>query len=761
MKAFSVFCILFAALLANAQVTADAGVNKEICLYDTLTLTGSGLNPGDTGTYSWQDLNSLATYTNTNPLRIAFSDSGKRRFVLTLEKTSRGITYTDQDTVDVLVNALPSFVFSAIPPFTYDMSPFGLTANTFIRAYSGDRSEFESDLHYFHFKSPSWISGGPPGVKSYVYEFGKYLRNDQIPKTGLRDSICAEYTDYKGCYNTNCKAIIIYPVPEVVLQNSTYAACRDTLSISAMVQKPIVKTGGIETFNCLSVPTGSGLNADSVIRFNALTKMHFLLAGSGNTPDPKMQGEYAIQYCFRDYATNATACDTAVLKILAPTTHKIDLPDTLCASVPMLMKTKTTLNGPGVWTGMGVTGNMLDPSFSPQINLYEGPYVLYFAFNDTASKCNSADTLFYRIQSAPEAKIVGPDTFRMCEGGLLQLYGNFRYAQNCLWQCDGDGVFYSPASLQTTYQHGRQDTAKGLVTLYLYAISHGACPAAADSLKLAVEAYPQFVISTRDPVQCEPAWLNFKALVRKPLNTALQYSWWFGNGDSLLAQTADSVQNIRYDQASPSFYNVRLQVSRRWGSGQAENCTVTLDSTGLVKVLPQPRAGFYASPGFFTTISSPEFKFTNTTSIRWGADQMRYHWQFSSSGKDTSTSKHPFFRYKPDTGIYHVTLQAMYLYSENGTSYACTDELTRILKIGLPVDCIKILDQQLLNRSIQVYFPFEGHFRLINAAGRTVISKYINASLTESMDISDWPPGVYTFYIYNGKKECARKFIKY
>jgi hypothetical protein len=181
----------------------------------------------------------------------------------------------------------------------------------------------------------------------------------------------------------------------------------------------------------------------------------------------------------------------------------------------------------------------------------------------------------------------------------------------------------------------------------------------------------------------------------------------------------------------------------------------------MVKVLPQPRAGFYASPGFFTTISSPEFKFTNTTSIRWGADQMRYLWQFSSRGNDTSTSKHPFFRYKPDTGIYHVTLQAMYLYYDNGSNYACTDELTRILKIGLPLDCIKILDQQLLNRSIQVYFPFEGHFRLINAAGRTVISKYISASLTESMDISDWPPGVYTFYIYNGKEACARKFIKY
>lgn len=549
MKAFSVFWILFAALLANAQVTADAGVNKEICFYDTLTLTGSGLNPGDTGTYSWQDLNSLAIYSNTNPLRIAFSDSGKRRFVLTLEKISRGITYTDQDTVVVFVNALPAV--------------------------------------------------------------------------------------------------------------------------------------------------------------------------------------------------------------------KIDLPDTLCASVPMLLKTKSSLSGTGIWSGPGVSGNMLEPSFSPQSKLYEGPYALYFAFYDTVSKCRSADTLFYRIQTAPEAKHTGADTFRMCEGGLLQLYGNFRYAQNCLWQCDGDGVFYNPASLQTIYQHGVQDAANGQVTIYLYALSFGACPAAKDSLKLLVEAYPQFVISAKDPVQCEPALLSFKALVQKPLNTALQYSWWFGNGDSLLAQTADSVQNIRYDQASPSFYNVRLQVSRRWGSGPDENCTVTHDSTGMVKILPQPKAGFYASPGFFTTISSPEFKFTNTTSIRWGADQMRYLWQFSSRGNDTSTLKHPFFRYKPDTGIYHVTLQAMYLYYDNGSNYACSDELTRILKIGLPLDCIKILDQQLLNRSIQVYFPFEGHFRLINAAGRTVISKYISASLTESMDISDWPPGVYTFYIYNGKKACTRKFIKY
>ncbi|MDI1234298.1 MAG: hypothetical protein PSX81_08455 [bacterium] len=217
---FNLILILFISFLsANAQVIANAGADKLICINDTLKVTGTGLNAGDTGTYTWIDLNSGFVVSATQKLSAKITTLTTRMYELYVTRTHNKVKYESRDTITITVSPLPSFIVSALPPRCYDNGNINLEKFAIARQ-GNDISKKFTDLHYFQrYKSPSWITGGPVGIASYVYSFDKFIANNKIPNTGLRDTICYDYTDSNSCYNYECRQIRLYPNPIVNLNS--------------------------------------------------------------------------------------------------------------------------------------------------------------------------------------------------------------------------------------------------------------------------------------------------------------------------------------------------------------------------------------------------------------------------------------------------------------------------------------------------------------------------------------------------------------
>jgi len=238
--AFSFFCL-------KSQVTADAGSDMEICIYDTLKKSGSGLSPGDTGSYRWRNLNSGGIVSNSQLLLLKINIPGPVKFELEVQKTSNGQTYTDRDTFELTVNLLPSFVFKGIPPRCYYDGAIQLTIQRIAVGKAGYNPAItDSSLRYYQNRSQSWITGGPAGVNPYVYEFDKFINNNQLPVSGARDTICYDYKDPKGCYNKECKPVRLNGNPTVVLRdNSVFCQTQGCLRLINWFYSPSIKLEGL------------------------------------------------------------------------------------------------------------------------------------------------------------------------------------------------------------------------------------------------------------------------------------------------------------------------------------------------------------------------------------------------------------------------------------------------------------------------------------------------------------------------------------
>jgi hypothetical protein len=174
---------------SQAQATANAGLDIELCYLDTLNAIGSGLNTGDTGTYQWKDLVSGVVYSNTSLLKLRIIYQTNRSFELRVQRVKNKKTYTAYDTMFVIVNALPTFMYAGLPPRCYDDGAINLTNIPLVKAFSGDKTISTTDVHYYQKKTPSWISGGPVGSNPYIYNYKNFIQNGSVPKTGFRDTI--------------------------------------------------------------------------------------------------------------------------------------------------------------------------------------------------------------------------------------------------------------------------------------------------------------------------------------------------------------------------------------------------------------------------------------------------------------------------------------------------------------------------------------------------------------------------------------------
>jgi gliding motility-associated-like protein len=373
---------------------------------------------------------------------------------------------------------------------------------------------------------------------------------------------------------------------------------------------------------------------------------------------------------------------------------QIDVPDTVCSSTAPFDLNNTNPAGPvGKWTGPGVTGRQFDPSMSPKTKQYEGKYMMKFEYTNPLTGCTASDSQSLLVQSQPEVKVLSPNPYQQCEGIPFDIDASKAWATGTNWTSNGDGDFNDSLQLKTVYNHGLNlDTSStglnGRVELLISTLKEGVCPVATDKLNLIIEPYPQFNFLADPEVQCEPAIVNFESVVSKPFNSPnLRYTWWFGNGDTMLKSTTPSPQNVKYDTAKRTWYDVTLIVENQWGAGSDQVCAVRKDSLGYIKVLPQPKAGYSSDPGFFTTVAFPKFKFFNETQVRWygGNTQtyMDYQWHFGTDNPDdTSTQYNPIHSYPADTNQYYVHLTSTLNYIYKNQLYTCWDTISQLRKIG-------------------------------------------------------------------------------
>ncbi|MFM6983267.1 MAG: T9SS type A sorting domain-containing protein, partial [Chitinophagaceae bacterium] len=117
-----------------------------------------------------------------------------------------------------------------------------------------------------------------------------------------------------GCYVSQCRPIRYYPNPVVELQDMDVCIKNAPFSLNSMVLKPFVKTGGIETYRCLSVPSTSTLDKNSIISTRPTVPVSYDL-NTGTAKDTQDVGTYVIEYCFKNAVSGCQTCDTANVNV--------------------------------------------------------------------------------------------------------------------------------------------------------------------------------------------------------------------------------------------------------------------------------------------------------------------------------------------------------------------------------------------------------------------------------------------------------------
>lgn len=547
MKPYLLFLVLsvLMSFQIQAQVIAGAGPDREICLYDSLSISGSGLASGDTGTYQWRDIGSGIVLSNTKELLLHINSLAARKFQLQVQRVSNGQTYTDYDTFDLTINSLPTFIYKGIAPFCYNQCSLELSKNYIAVGLAGyDPNVKDSALRYFQKKNPSWISGGPAGVNPYVYEVCPFILNTQIPKSGAKDSICFDYTDPKGCYNKECKAIRFNPNPDVLLDKGEFCQKNGPVVLNQLVLRPFNKVGGIESFRCLAVPAGSGLDKDNLISVvnNSTPPDHIL--DIGTVSDVNSTGEYTIEYCFKDAITGCQTCDTTNITVHQIPVIKFEQLPKFCfnhtsTDLDSFVRDSAgnLLSSGGKWTCIEYMGSRdrsnpsvrlrLDSSVKQNRYFYpsygSGQYLLKYENNSIP--CSDPDSILIIVNGLPIIQIDMPDT--VCANNTVQLTNIIPSGNVGNWS--GIGVngnrFNSSISPQTSFYHGPYKVK------YTYQNPLTKCYNS-DSGKIIIKSLPkitpQYKVVTKTSFDVEFSISDYKFI---DTNT-YKCLWVFGNGDS-------------------------------------------------------------------------------------------------------------------------------------------------------------------------------------------------------------------------------------
>lgn len=624
-------------LFVNDTVIAIAKPNREICINDTLKVVSKRKPLGYSRQIVWRDLLSGVTMANDSSFQTRISTMTIRDYEMHLRVNQSGVVCEDRDTFVLFVNALPTFDFKPLPPRCYADGAVNLTLNQIATAKSGDKSVTEKDVRYYQpFKKPSWITGGPVGVNTYVYDYPKFISNAQVPKAGLRDTICYEYKDYKGCYNKECKPVRLNPNPDVLLKEGTFCQRAGLITLDKLVVRPFSKVGGIQTFRCLETPQGSNVEPDAIVSINYGVTPNTTEMDPGREGENERTGTYVVEYCFKDAITGCQTCDTTnVYVIRLPEIRFTGMPKQ-CINDPLLtldsfvQDRNTGKRFPeGYWETVEYAGSrdLSNSNIAPKIQNSmidqkyfdprhgAGQYLV--KLTDTSSGCPVTDSTEIQVNGLPIIQINVPDT--VCSSSARFTLNNI-LPSGPVGTWSGTGVVgreFDPSVSPRSKQYEGP-----LMVKFAYTNPLTGC-SASDSQSLRIQSQPEIAITTTKPYQqCEgiPFELNASRLWAGK-------SEWTTNGDGRFDTT--STLNTTYthglnDTALSAFAgSVNLSISTL----KEGVCPVALDEIPLV-IEPYPQFSFYADPeiqcepaivNFFSTVVKPA-----------GSGKLRYTWSFGN-----------------------------------------------------------------------------------------------------------------------------------
>ncbi|MES2617526.1 MAG: hypothetical protein V4613_06600, partial [Bacteroidota bacterium] len=509
-------------LFVNDTVIAIAKPNREICILDTLKVKAQRKPLGYTRQMIWTDLNTGLQMASDSAFKVKITQQADRRYDLYLRVNQGGVTCEDRDTLLVTVNALPLMNFGSLGKRCFADGKINLSTLQLGSATTKSAGKSYAVRYYQPYKKPSWITGGPVGIAPYIYDYPKFIKNSQVSKTGLVDTIYIDYTDpAKGCYNKISGIVRLYPNPEVHIKNGIFCQRAGTINLDKLVDTPYVKTGGIQTYRVISVPVGSGVDPDAILAPIPSTNPVEMGMDPGQEGENQKTGDYYIEYCYKDAISGCAKCDTSRVTVVRLPEIQFDPIPSQCINYPLLALDSFVIEKnsgkrfpSGTWQCVEY-GNLRDMNnnlvnnainnsvknqkyFDPStISPNGGQYLL--KFTDVASGCPVTDSTIVNVNGLPYIKLTVPDT--ICSSSAqVQLLSNYPVSSP-----DGSwsGQFVSGSKFDPSLSPKTKQYEGKYRVLYTYTNPLTKCTNK-DSDDIIIQSQPEVKIITAKPYQqCE------------------------------------------------------------------------------------------------------------------------------------------------------------------------------------------------------------------------------------------------------------------
>jgi gliding motility-associated-like protein len=193
--------------------------------------------------------------------------------------------------------------------------------------------------------------------------------------------------------------------------------------------------------------------------------------------------------------------------------------------------------------------------------------------------CVYNSTRFIIIYPTPRAEITAPDS--ICSGETVQLEGNGVGVNTYIWQFpDFDASTSNLVSPSKTFTNFNTDPR--FYTIRLSVISAANCTTTVEKqIKVNPNPTANFTASTNQLPNCGALQINFRYI--NPGN-AVNYTWSFGNGDSLrTADTSSFIRDFNNETAAPFTQVVQLT------SFSPQGCVSTVSQPFTVNPLVRAR----------------------------------------------------------------------------------------------------------------------------------------------------------------------------
>ncbi|MCC7303553.1 MAG: gliding motility-associated C-terminal domain-containing protein [Bacteroidia bacterium] len=456
------------------------------------------------------------------------------------------------------------------------------------------------------------IASGGVGPYSYAWTPGGYTTS--TVNNINSGTYCVIVTDANGCTDSACVNVANNAGVQVSISNFNVVTCFgycDGAATCAVV-------GGTGPFNYMWSPSGGTLASASGL----------------------CAGTYTV------LVTDANGCtDTAIVTITQPPQLTIaNIPSvTICAGACTTL-TATVAGGTGVpvidWQPVNQQGT--------SVNVCPTATTTYTVLVTDANNCTVTTTVTVTVRP-PLSVNASSVAASVCPGACTTL--------NALGM-GGNGGPYTYTWMPGNMNGNSVQACPTITTTYTVTVTDNCTtPSATGTVTITVNTPPTVNMSTPDPSGCEsPAFCTSFSST----STGTSFNWSFQGGTPSTA-TGQNPGPICFNSAGT--YDVTLTVT------DANGCTASATTNGMVTVFSNPVANFSWSPTNATVLNSQVF-FTDLS-----INANTWFWTLNPFDQvnGTSTSQNPSYTYT-DSGFYQVTLVVT---SPEG----CLDSITQVVEI--------------------------------------------------------------------------------